>query len=179
MRVLKKLAAAAAIVFGAGAIGAPIRSNSDLSGNTTSSYGVFPSVLRCLPNFGPGVNLTDSEAISMETCFNNTFSHYQACPYIITHNLYYDKSLTIRAASWYEKAYPCPQTNRFFQIWGHHWNQPEHCWAACNECILDSIRNKTANVACDKAEGVMALCHITYDTAPPYAKWPPDEPPPP
>ncbi|OTA65058.1 hypothetical protein K449DRAFT_463194 [Hypoxylon sp. EC38] len=156
MRVLKILAAAA-IVFGTGAIGAPIRSNSDLSGNTTSSYGVFPSVLRCLPNFGPGVNLTDSEAISMENCFNNTFSH----------------------SSWYEKAYPCPQTNRFFQIWGHHWNQPEHCWAACNECILDSIRNKTANVACDKAEGVMALCHITYDTAPPYAKWPPDEPPPP
>ncbi|KAI0112718.1 hypothetical protein F4776DRAFT_338006 [Hypoxylon sp. NC0597] len=158
MRILKIFAVA--VVLGAGAIAAPIRLDPGLSGNTTNgttSFGVFPSILRCVPNFGPGVNLTNSEAISMEYCFNNTFTRTQ----------------------WYDTAVQCPQTNRVWQIWGHRWNQPEHCWAACNECILNNIRAKAANVNCNKIEGVMALCHITYDTAPPYAKWPPDEPPPP
>ncbi|KAI0843666.1 hypothetical protein F5Y06DRAFT_302761 [Hypoxylon sp. FL0890] len=153
MRVLTILASVAALAAGAFAAPAPSAlpspagnsvdgpysinsSDPNLAGNVTTL-----SHYHCKFNFFPANNLTDGEALDMEWCyasFNRTI--------------------------WHVKPVPCPGTNKIWQIWGHHWQTPEHCFAACDECMYQAIGNRSANVYCDKRHGHWSICRVMYDT---------------
>ncbi|KAI1101417.1 hypothetical protein F4804DRAFT_347727 [Jackrogersella minutella] len=113
----------------------------EASGNATAEGGIpFLGHIKCIPNFMNGTALTPDEKFVMLGCYP-----------------------TLWRWGWISRMVNCPQTNRYFQSWGHHWNSPEDCMNACHECFVDAVADGAANLRCFKYEGITARCHFTYE----------------
>ncbi|KAI1412363.1 hypothetical protein F5Y13DRAFT_190359 [Hypoxylon sp. FL1857] len=124
-------------------------SGSDLAVNVTTDEPDFSATtkrFKCKLNFAPGRNLTDLEADYMTLCYDRLLSHTQ----------------------WYNEAYNCPGAGRIWQIFGVHWSNPEHCWAATKDCIPEAISMRAANVMFYQMRGPLAICYATYGLGPPF-----------
>ncbi|KAI1139854.1 hypothetical protein F5Y05DRAFT_412034 [Hypoxylon sp. FL0543] len=99
-------------------------SDPDLAGNVT-----IQSRYRCESAMFPGRNLSDFEALSLEACYSS-FNRTQ----------------------WLVGGVPCGGTDLIWEIWGHHWKTPEHCYAACDDCMHEAIGNRSNIAMCYKGQ---------------------------
>ncbi|KAI1210767.1 uncharacterized protein F4807DRAFT_58186 [Annulohypoxylon truncatum] len=114
-------------------------------GNVTVDGGLpglpWLSHIRCIPNFYRGKKVSPVERERLLGCYKK----------------FQEKG------EWISKMTKCPDTRRYFQSWGHHWDSPPDCYNACKSCFENSVFDQAANFRCFKYEGITARCHVTYE----------------